>query len=278
MEQRCHAVLDAAWSGGVRWFDAARSYGRAEEFLGRWLRLRAIEPREVTVSSKWGYRYVADWHVRAEHHEIKDHSRAALDRQVEESRAILGSYLSIYQAHSVTLESGILDDEAVLARLGALRDGGLPVGLSLSGARQRETLERAQAIRVGGRALWSSVQATWNLLERSVEPALRAAKEAGLRVIIKEALANGRLAGDGAPQALREEAARLHVGPDAVALAAALAQPFVDIVLSGAVTTAQLTSNLRARAIDGAESTSRLAALVEAPERYWSARAALPWN
>ena len=27
MERRCHAVLDAAWAGGVRWFDAARSCG-----------------------------------------------------------------------------------------------------------------------------------------------------------------------------------------------------------------------------------------------------------
>ena len=34
MESRSHAVLDVAWQAGVRYFDAARSYGRAEEFLG----------------------------------------------------------------------------------------------------------------------------------------------------------------------------------------------------------------------------------------------------
>ncbi len=34
LRARAHAVLDAALEGGVRHFDAARSYGRGEEFLG----------------------------------------------------------------------------------------------------------------------------------------------------------------------------------------------------------------------------------------------------
>jgi aryl-alcohol dehydrogenase-like predicted oxidoreductase len=278
MERRCYAVLDAAWAGGVRWFDAARSYGRAEEFLAHWLRARAIAPSEVTVSSKWGYRYVADWQVTAEHHEIKDHSLAALDRQLGESRGWLGKYLSLYQVHSATLESGVLDDRGVLSRLGELRDSGLALGLTLSGARQRQTLERALEVRVDGRPLWSAVQASWNVLERSVEPALRIAKEAGLRVLIKEALANGRLAERGAPRALREEAARLQVGPDALALSTALTRPFVDVVLSGAATPAQLAANLRARDVDGATGLAALASLIEPPELYWAERAKLPWN
>lgn len=37
MESHCHAVLDTAWAAGIRYFDAARSYGRAEQFLSRWL-------------------------------------------------------------------------------------------------------------------------------------------------------------------------------------------------------------------------------------------------
>lgn len=278
MERRCHAVLDAAWAGGVRWFDAARSYGRAEEFLADWLRARSLGRDAVTVSSKWGYTYTAAWSVAAEHHEIKDHSLPALERQLGESRALLGGWLSLYQVHSATLESGILDDARVLGRLGELRDGGLAIGLTLSGPRQRETLERALELQVDGRPLWSAVQATWNLHERSVEPALRAARQAGLRVIVKEALANGRLAARGAPPPLRAEAARRHVGPDAVALAAALAQPFVDVVLSGAVTPRQLQDNLRAREVDGLAAAGALSSLVEPPAQYWSARARLPWN
>src|SRR4051794_41503708 len=37
MERHAHAVLDAAFDGGVRYFDAARSYGRGEAFLSSWL-------------------------------------------------------------------------------------------------------------------------------------------------------------------------------------------------------------------------------------------------
>ena len=37
MERHAHEVLDAAYEGGVRYFDAARSYGRAEAFLASWL-------------------------------------------------------------------------------------------------------------------------------------------------------------------------------------------------------------------------------------------------
>src|SRR5215831_8818071 len=81
MEARAHAVLDTAWAAGVRYFDAARSYGRAEEFLGRWLAARGIAPADVTVGSKWGYTYTAGWNVAAEQHEVKEHSFPVLRRQ-----------------------------------------------------------------------------------------------------------------------------------------------------------------------------------------------------
>jgi aryl-alcohol dehydrogenase-like predicted oxidoreductase len=50
LRRRAHAVLDVAYAGGVRAFDAARSYGRAEEFLGQWLDSR--RPQGVRVSSQ----------------------------------------------------------------------------------------------------------------------------------------------------------------------------------------------------------------------------------
>jgi aryl-alcohol dehydrogenase-like predicted oxidoreductase len=117
MEARAHATLDAAWAAGVRYFDAARSYGRAEEFLGHWLAARKIPPGTVTVGSRWGYVYTAGWRVVAEKHEVKDHSLAVLRRQYAESRALLAGHLSLYQIHSATLDSGVLDNQGVLDEL-----------------------------------------------------------------------------------------------------------------------------------------------------------------
>src|SRR5690242_15194586 len=44
LEARAHAVLDAAYAAGIRYVDAARSYGRAEEFLRHWLDARGLAP------------------------------------------------------------------------------------------------------------------------------------------------------------------------------------------------------------------------------------------
>ena len=49
MERRCHEVLEAAYHLGIRYFDAARSYGRAEEFLSHWPRASATGARVPTL-------------------------------------------------------------------------------------------------------------------------------------------------------------------------------------------------------------------------------------
>src|SRR5438067_7459792 len=130
MENRTHELLDAAFGAGVRHFDAARSYGRAEDFLGSWLRSRLVAPGSVTISSKWGYTYTAGWRVDADPPEVKDLSVDALRRQLGETRALLGHHLTIYQIHSATIESGVLEDDAVLAEL---RASGVGVGVTATG-------------------------------------------------------------------------------------------------------------------------------------------------
>lgn len=286
MQARAGAVLDAAWAAGVRYFDAARSYGRAEEFLAHWLSSRGVVPDAATVGSKWGYTYTAGWHVSAAQHEVKQHSLATLERQLAESRERLGTHLDLYQIHSATMESGVLDDRDVLERLARLREEGVAIGLSLSGPGQSDTLHRAMDVRVDGAPLFDTVQATWNLLERSAERALRAAHDAGLGVIIKESLANGRLTDrNGAPEfadrrrQLEAVARRLSCTIDALALAAVLAQPWVDVVLSGAATVDHLRSNLAALDVhwDGAAAQA-LESVVEDPANYWDTRSRLEWN
>jgi aryl-alcohol dehydrogenase-like predicted oxidoreductase len=268
LRRRCEEVCDAAWAGGIRWFDAARSYGLAETFLSGWLTRRGIHGADVTVSSKWGYTYTAGWQPHPEVQEVKDHSAGALGRQWPQTEALLGPWLRLYAVHSATLESGILDDAAALRDLAALP---VPIGLSLSGPRQADTLRRALEVRVDGRPVFSAVQATWNLMEPSAGAALAEAKAAGWTVIVKEAVANGLLAVPG------PATGRLGERPDIAALAAALAQPWADVVLSGAVTAAQLRSNLDALTAE-APAPDRYASLAVDPPAYWSARSALPWT
>jgi aryl-alcohol dehydrogenase-like predicted oxidoreductase len=274
MERNAHDVLDAAFEGGVRYFDVARSYGRAEAFLAQWRERRRLRPGELTVGSKWGYTYTAGWRVDANPAEVKDLSAATLRRQLAESRALLGPHLRLYQIHSATLESEVLEDTAVLEELRRLRGEGVAIGISVTGPDQAGTIRRA--LDVGA---FDTVQATWNLLEPSAGPALEEAHAAGLGLIVKEALANGRLTARGGDSALAQVAAERSTTPEAIALAAALVHPWADVVLSGATTVEQLRGNLAALEVDyDEELNSRLATLAEEPTRYWRTRAALPWN
>jgi len=271
MERGAHEVLDAAYAGGVRYFDAARSYGKAEAFLGSWLDARGFGREDVTVGSKWGYAYTADWRVDAEVNEVKDLTAATFRRQLAETRELLGDRLCLYEIHSATLDSGVLDDREVLDELTALRSTGVFIGLTTTGPEQGATIERALEV---GR--FDVVQSTWNLLERSAGPALAAARAAGIGVIIKEALANGRLTTRGDVPELAAAARDADTTPDAVALAAVLAQPWVDVALSGAATVPELQSNLAALALE--VDPGRLDGLVEDPDVYWENRSKLPWN
>jgi aryl-alcohol dehydrogenase-like predicted oxidoreductase len=277
MERRCHAMLDSAYAAGVRYFDAARSYGFAEKFLASWLTTRSVPADAVTVGSKWGYSYIGAWRLDAPTHEIKDLSVDALRRQFLESRAVLGDRLRLYQVHSATLESGILDDRQVLDELLRLRSEGLVVGLTVSGPHQKDTIDRALDVEIGGVNPFECVQATWNLLEPSAGAALARAHAQGWGVIVKEVLANGRLTDEHAGPGLKalEPLARSAGALDAIAFAAALANPWADVVLSGAVTERQFSSNLRALEITWNPTTPPVVA--QSPDQYWAARSKLSW-
>src|SRR5204863_7707640 len=122
-------------------------------------------------------------------------------------------------------------------------------GLPVSGAQQAAVIHRALEVSIDGANPFQVVQATWNLLEPSAGPALGEAKARGWGVIVKEALANGRLTDrhrDERVGRLTSAAVSLRTTIDAFALAAALSQPWADIVLSGAATIDQLQSNVNA--------------------------------
>ncbi|MFF9774604.1 aldo/keto reductase [Streptomyces sp. NPDC013978] len=278
LRTRTHELLDAAYAQGVRYFDAARSYGRSEEFLADWLRTRPGLD-DVVIGSKWGYTYTADWTTDAEQHEVKDHSLPTYERQRAETAELLGDRLDLYQIHSVTPDSPALTDKELHARLAEAAAQGVTVGFSTSGPAQADAIRTALTVTVDGEPLFRTVQSTYNALETSAAPALAEAHDAGLTVIVKEGMANGRLAGPHAPDELRAVAERTGLGCDAVALAVVLRQPWAGVVLSGAATTNQLASNLHAAVVDlDDDELARLADLAEDPRTYWEKRGSLPWH
>jgi aryl-alcohol dehydrogenase-like predicted oxidoreductase len=274
---RTWELLDAAYAAGIRYADVARSYGLAEQFLSEWFADRGDVP-DLVIGSKWGYTYVGAWDPEAPVQEVKDLSVETFERQYGETRALLGDRLRLYQVHSLTIESGALENERLLAALGRRREQGLLLGITTTGSKQAETIRRALEVRFDGVPLFASVQATWNLLEPSAGPALREASDAGWAVIVKEAVANGRLTavGDaGRPgSAFGGVAAASGHDPDAIAIAAALALPWASVVLSGAATVEQLASNVGAVEIAALE----IPDLAEPAGEYWAARSARPWS
>jgi aryl-alcohol dehydrogenase-like predicted oxidoreductase len=292
MQQQANSVLDQLFlvsstgSGSKPWLDCARSYGLSEKFVGEYLRDKKIDPKTVYVSSKWGYTYVAGWQVAladaTAKHEVKDHSTENFLKQLQETQEYLGEYLDLYQIHSATFDSGILSDTGAHQALAdCRRNHGWSIGLSLSSPNQDEVLKEAMKIRVDGAALFDSVQCTFNVLEQKPGPALLTAHEAGLDIIIKEGLANGRALKH---PAVAQYAAKLSCEPDQLALGCILAQPFQPRVLSGAVTPEQLESNWKSLAVseqlasDPALLQEIMQACVGESKDYWDERSALAWN
>jgi aryl-alcohol dehydrogenase-like predicted oxidoreductase len=284
MQAQAFGVLEAAYENGIRYFDVARSYGRAEAFLSEWI--KAKKRHDFVIGSKWGYTYTAGWKVDAEKHEVKEHSYQVLRRQWQESQQLLGKYLNIYHIHSATSESGVLENPEVLDMLWKLRGTSIIIGLSLSGEGQGDTLDRALSIRNGSEQLFQSVQITWNILEQSATDILLKASDRGLGIIVKEALANGRLTDRNMDplfadkmNVLKSMAEKYKVGVDALSLAYVLKQTWANVLLSGASTVAQLLSNLKAEKLElKKEDLDVLSGLAEGSAEYWKQRAGLRWN
>ncbi len=275
-------LLDFAYSRGIRYFDTAPGYGLAEDTLINWL--NNVPRNGVIVGTKWGYTYVANFKPDATVHEIKEHSLVKLNEQWEVSKNLL-PYLNYYQIHSATLDSGVLDNTAIHERLHELKhQHQLTIGITTSGANQLEILHKAIDIEVNGEPLFDSYQITFNIFDQSLEEAEEILT--GKKIIIKEALANGRVFRnkdyphyDYAYLALEALSNKHQVGIDAIALRFAMQSFPSALVLSGASTIAQLDQNLYANTISLDESDmTQLAAIKFPASDYWSERKKLEWN
>jgi hypothetical protein len=171
------------------------------------------------------------WRTTPRTHEVKDHSLAAFRQQRDESLALLGGHLAVYHVHSATLDTGVLDDRRCTRARRAARHGcrgrHLDVGTeqaARSGGRSRSRSGGRRCSRRSSRRGTSS-RPRW----RRPSPR-RAGGGHRARQGARRERAPRPGTQDRSPGARRvvELAAGLGTGEDALALAAALAQPWDD--------------------------------------------------
>lgn len=277
-------ILNEAYRNGIRYFDTAPGYGLAEQLLIDWIQEYGY--KDVEIASKWGYTYVANFNPSAKIHEVKEHTISKLNQQWEQSKNLL-PYLSSYQIHSATFESGVFENKQVLNRLGELKaNHGLLIGLTTSGPNQAAVIQQSLETEIGGETLFDVYQITYNLMDQSlleVGELLQAKKK---RMVIKEVLANGRIFPNakyhhyaGLYKQLQILAEKYEVGIDAIALRFCIDSIKPYKVLSGASNEGHITENLMANKFELEEKElSKLQQFSVAPEHYWLERKRMNWN
>ncbi len=274
-------TLDRAYALGIRYFDTAPGYGLAEELLIDWI-LSKNDPT-IEIATKWGYTYLANYDDKATEHESKEHTLSKLNEQWQRSKQLL-PHLKIYQIHSATFESGVLENKAVLQRLFEIKqEHKIAIGITTTGTNQVDVLKKATEIEISGTPLFDTYQITYNILEQSIAKILQ---EKNIKVIVKEAMANGRLFPSqqypqykNVYQMLLKLSKKYKVGVDAIALRFCIdtLQPFK--VLSGASNQTQVTENLKVLQFQlKPDEIKALQALASDPKNYWLERKKLPWN
>ena len=90
----------------------------AEGLVLEWLKTK--NDKTIEIATKWGYTYTANFDKNAIIHEVKEHSLVKLSAQWDFSKQLL-PYLKVYQIHSATIETGVLENTEVLAQLAFLK-------------------------------------------------------------------------------------------------------------------------------------------------------------
>ena len=277
-------ILDDAYDKGVRFFDASPGYGLAESLLIEWLQQK--NDPDIIVATKWGLSYVANFDINAAVHEIKEHSLEKLNEQWEFSRKLLPN-LKIYQIHSATLDTGVLDNKAVLQRLHQIKkDYNIIIGITTTGVNQVEVLKKAVDIELENEPLFSSFQSTYNIMDQSILQLKGFFLNANRQLIIKESLANGRLIPNtsfkehnGLYKYITKLADKYNVGADAIAIRFCIDSFPEAVTLSGASSTNQLQSNLAAKTFKlQKEEMELLSSYKIDPVIYWGERKQLSWQ
>ncbi len=277
-------VLEKAYQLGVRYFDTAPGYGLAENLLLEWLQTKNDDT--IQIGTKWGYTYVANFDVNAKIHEVKEHSLAKLNEQWEVSKSFLPA-LKIYQIHSATLETKVLENPAVLNRLAFLKtEYNLQIGITTTGVNQVEVIKKALDISVEGNQLFDAYQVTYNILDQSVVDIVETLSITGKSIIVKEAMANGRLFRNKKYlhykelyTVLEKLAMKYEVGVDAIVIKFCAETIPSAKILSGASNIQHLEQNIKTIGFNIEEKEIELVKTFRVDvDLYWKERKELIWN
>ena len=237
---------------GVRYFDAARSYGRAEEFLADWLRDRAGRRRTWWSAASGATPTPPTGASTPRRTRSRTTASPTYERQRAETGALLGDRLDLYQIHSVTPDSPALTDTDLHARLAEAGRRGRHRRLLHQRPRARPTPSAPRSpSTVDGEPALPYRPGHLQPLEPSAGPG--AGRGARRRAHGDRQGGHGQRPARRRPTPrppLRAVAEETGLGCDAVALALVLRQPWAGVVLSGAATAAQLASNLHAAVVD----------------------------
>jgi aryl-alcohol dehydrogenase-like predicted oxidoreductase len=277
-------VLEDAYNAGIRYFDTAPGYGLAEELVLDWLQTK--DDKTIEIATKWGYTYTANFDANATIHEVKEHSVAKLNQQWNFSKQLL-PHLKVYQIHSATLETGVLENKAVLKQLAFLKkEHHLKIGLTTTGTNQVEVIKKALSVLFDGKQIFDVFQITYNFLEQSFLEIADELIQQNKQIVIKEALANGRVFRnkkyvhyDKIYIILEKLAEKYKVGLDAISLQYCIQTIPKSTVLSGASSSNQLTENLKIASFSLTDNEiNRLHSCKVSPAFYWQERKELVWN
>lgn len=277
-------VLEKAYKLGVRYFDTAPGYGLAEKLLIDWL--HAKDDNSIQIATKWGYTYVANFNANAEIHELKEHSLKKLMEQWQVSKAFL-PHLKVYQIHSATLETGVLENESVLNKLAFLKNEyKFEIGITTTGVNQIDVIKKALNVSVEGNQLFDAFQVTYNMLDQSLKHISGELNNQNKKVIIKEALANGRVFRNKNYShykkmytVLESLAKKYNVGVDAISLQFCAQTNPKSIILSGASNAIHLEGNLKLNTFSLSEiELQQVKNFNSNPTNYWQERKQLDWN
>lgn len=265
-----HKVVLAAWDLGINFFDTADVYsrGRAEEVLGGVL--PELPRNEIVVATKVMGRV---WEGPLGRGLSRKHVMDAVDASL---RRLKLDYIDLYQAHAP--DGGTPLEETLSTFNDLVRSG----KVRYLGVSNFSTEQHVECQRICERNGWERIvssQPRYNLLDRTVEPALiPRCREEGIGLIVYSPLAQGVLTGKygrGKPPAgsratteakafmaesmvpgelkkvatLEKVARRRGKKPSQVALAWILGQEVVSSAIVGATRPEQIKENAKAASI-----------------------------